>query len=150
MPEHTDLIKEFERLAESVKNQLNLGYDAASVKFVEGFIERNKVTDDLVGNDGLINSIGAYLGQCIISCYGGSWEIDPKNQTASIVFDAGNKAFPFSKTAKQFENGLGDSIYSFFTVLPIVFKSLPLLPETYDNPPAKLVAAAIKPWWKFW
>ncbi len=149
MPEPADLVKEFERLAELVKTQLHLGYDAASVKLLEGFIERNRA-ENPTGTNGLTNSLGAYLGQCIITCYGGSWAIDPETQAAAVAFDANNKVFPFSKTAKQFENGLEDSVYSFFTVMPLVFKSLPPLPATSGNPPARPVAAGQKPWWKLW
>ena len=126
-------MKEPEQLAESVKKQLNLKYNAESVKFLEGFIERNKATFEKEDAKGLINSLGAFLGQCIIENYGGQWQLDNETGSVAIVFDNKNKAFPFAKLSKQFENGLEDSIYSFYTVIPTVFK--------FDKKK--------KPWWKF-
>ena len=38
-----------------------------------------------------------------------------------VKFDEKNIAYPFAKVEKQFENGLGDSIHSFYTVIPTFF-----------------------------
>jgi len=126
-------MKEFEKLAESVRQQLNLKYDKNSVKFIEGFIERNKANFDNEENKGLINSLGSFLGQCIIENYGGQWQLDNETGTIAIVFDDKNKAFPFAKVSKQFDNGLEDSVYSFYTIIPTIFK----------------LKKNKKPWWKF-
>jgi len=115
-------MKELKNLAESVRTQLKLKYDADSVKFIEGFIERNKSSFDKEESKGLINSLGSFLGQCIIENYGGQWQIDEDNGSVAIMFDENNKAYPFAKVSKQFNNGLEDSIYSFYTVIPTVFK----------------------------
>lgn len=115
-------MKEIENLAETVKTQLNLKYDQDSVKFVEGFIERNKSNFDKEGIKGLINSLGAYLGQCIIRNYGGQWQLDSETGSVAVAFDDKNKAYPFAKVSKQFDNGLEDSVYSFYTAIPTVFK----------------------------
>ena len=126
-------MKELEQLANSVKTQLNLKYDAESVKFLEGFIERNKGDLDTEQAKGLINSLGSFLGQCIIENYGGQWQRDNETGIDAVIFDDKNKAFPFAKTSKQFENGLEDSIYSFYTTIPTIFK----------------LDKKKKPWWKF-
>jgi len=126
-------MKELEQLAESVRAQLNLKYDGASVKFVEGFIERNKSHFENEENQGLINSLGSFLGQCIIKNYGGQWQRDNETGAIVVAFDDNNKAFPFAKVSKQFDNGLEDSIHSFYTVIPTVFK----------------IKKKKKPWWKF-
>jgi hypothetical protein len=39
-----------------------------------------------------------------------------------VRFDAKNAAFPFAKVAKQLENGSADSVLSFFTAIPMVFR----------------------------
>lgn len=127
-------MKELENLAESVRTQLNLKYDAASVKFIEGFIERNKGSFDKEESKGLINSLGSFLGQCIIKNYGGYWQPDNETGSVAIVFDDNNKAYPFAKVSKQFENGLEDSVYSFYSIIPTVFK----------------LDKKNKPWWKFY
>ena len=126
-------MKELENLAESVKKQLNLKYDANSVKFIEGFIERNKGNFEKEESKGLINSLGSFLGQCIIENYGGQWQLDNETGSVAVVFDDKNKAYPFAKVSKQFENGLEDSVYSFYTVIPSIFK----------------IEKKKKSWWKF-
>ena len=126
-------MKELEKLAETVKAQLNIQYDQDSVKFVEGFIERNKSNFDNEESKGLINSLGAYLGQCIIENYGGRWQLDSETGAIAVAFDDKNKAYPFAKVSKQFDNGLEDSIYSFYTVIPTVFK----------------IEKKKKSWWRF-
>jgi len=126
-------MKELEQLADSVKTQLKLKYNAESIKFLEGFIERNKANFNQEDAKGLINSIGSFLGQCIIENYGGHWERDSETGIVAVDFDDKNKAFPFAKVSKQFENGLEDSIYSFYTIIPTIFK----------------LDKMKKPWWKF-
>jgi hypothetical protein len=126
-------MKELDNLAESVKTNLNLKYDASSVKFIEGFIERNKGSFEKEEHQGLINSLGSFLGKCIIENYGGQWELNNETGSVAIAFDDNNKAYPFAKVTKQFENGLVDSIYSFYSVIPTVFK----------------LEKKKKPWWKF-
>jgi len=126
-------MQELKDLAEKTKMGLNLQYDTNGVKFLEGFIERNKTQIPKDQWDGLINSCGAFLGQSIIENYGGHWLRDNSGQFA-IAFDDKNMIFPFSKVSKQFDNGLEDSIHSMFTMIPTVFK---LPPKTK------------KKWWQF-
>ena len=118
-------MKEIEDLANSVKTQLNLEYDDTSVMFIENFIEKNKQQIEKEEWDGLINSMGAFLGQCIIENYGGKWEVDEETQVTCVAFDNKNKVYPFAKVSKQFENGLEDSISSMYRLIPIVFKLSP-------------------------
>lgn len=150
LPALPDLIymKELDQLAESVRQKLNLKYDAKGVEFIEGFIERNKVQLAPEEWQGLITSLGAFLSRCIMLNYGGSWQQDDERGPC-IAFDEQNKVFPFSKVTKQFENGLEDSVYSFYQALPVVFKLTPLAPV---SPPAAVAAPEPprKPWYKFW
>ncbi|GAA4364735.1 hypothetical protein GCM10023185_34490 [Hymenobacter saemangeumensis] len=117
-------MEELKTLAEKVRSSLKLKYDANSVQFIEGFIERNKLEFEEADWPGLINSCGAFLGQCIIENYGGSWAQEEDGQI-TVAFDERNKVFPFATVSKQFANGLEDSIFSFYTVIPIVFKLAP-------------------------
>ena len=126
-------MKELEDLAESVRTQLNLKYNADSVKFIEEFIERNKSSLDEKESKGLIYSLGSFLGQCIIKNYGGQWQVDKETGLVAVAFDDNNKAYPFAKVSKQFDNGSEDSIYSFYSIIPTVFK----------------LDKKKKPWWKF-
>ncbi len=58
--------------------------------------------------------------ECIRHKYGGRWAEHDGHY--AIEFDDRNAVFPFSKVAKQFENGQEDSIESLFTLIPLVFK----------------------------
>ena len=111
---------EIKNLAETTRKQLKLKYDSDSVKYLEGFIERTKVNMDKDNWNGLITSCGAFLGECVIRNFGGVWKKD-YNGTVCVKFDENNMAYPFAKTEKQFENGLGDSIHSFYSAIPTVF-----------------------------
>jgi hypothetical protein len=97
-------------------------YDRKSVTWVEEFIEQQRLRKDITADDieGLVEVIGAYLGECVIHTYGGAWR--EHNGTWGVFFNDSNAAFPFSKVRKQFDNGVGggDSILSFFDVIPQV------------------------------
>ena len=118
----------FKELAEklistmSAQSGVELGYDAASVEWVDGFIERQRVR--LQGDEarGLINVIGAFVGECVVANYGGSWRAD-EGGAWGVYFDDGNAAFPFAKVRKQFDNGRegGDSVHSFYSTIPYLF-----------------------------
>lgn len=142
-------MKELEALAETVKTQLSLEYDTAAIKYIEEFIERQKSNFDEDQRKGLVNSLGAFIGQCIIKNYGGQWQMDEESKSVCITFDEKNKIFPFAKTAKQFDNGLEDSVYSFYTVIPTVFK-LNLPHNKIENVSAAVEKFNSKKWWKFW
>lgn len=120
-------------LAHDVKTSLGINFNDKGVKYLEGFIEQTKSQIAKDEWSGLVTSCGAFLGQCIIEQYGGEWSTEENGQI-SISFDENNKVFPFSKVSKQFDNGLEDSIYSFYTVIPKIFKLKP---------------KKKKSWWKF-
>ncbi|MDQ3753879.1 MAG: hypothetical protein M3371_04015 [Acidobacteriota bacterium] len=100
---------------------VNLKYDRASVEWLSGYIERIRLNLDESSIDGLTNSIGSFLGECVIANYGGEWR--ESEGTWGIFFSGRNDrsaAFPFNKVRKQLLNGAEDSILSFYDVLPIV------------------------------
>ena len=100
-------------------SEIDFGFNRDSVAWVEGYIERMRPRANF--NDGswngLIDSIGSFLGECILARTGGSWQFSD-DQRWSISFASGGCAFPMTKVAKQFENGLdgGDSIVGFYDV----------------------------------
>jgi hypothetical protein len=114
-------------VAEMLK--VNLRYDRASVEWLSGYIERVRPTLTEGSTDGLTDSIGSFLGECIIVNYGGEWR---ESEGALGVFfsesNDRNAAFPFYKVRKQLLNGLEDSILSFYDVLPVI------LPIVLGNP----------------
>jgi len=101
---------------------LEFGYNAESVAWVDGFIERQRNRSDIDKNimDGLVNTLGSFLGECIIRCFGGYWH--NKEGEWCVRFDSENEIYPFNKVHKQFANGPEDSIKSFFELIPVMFK----------------------------
>jgi hypothetical protein len=97
-----------------------LGYDEAGVRWLDGYIQRLRHTPGVPHRDRLIAVFGAYLGECIIRCYGGSWDLVDDNW--AVRFDEQNGVFPFTKVAKHIANGDEDSVLGFFTFLPKVYK----------------------------
>lgn len=115
-------MKELKKLALSVKGKLDLQYNADAIEYLEGYIERVKPEFKDEDVSGLVNALGAFLGECIIFNYGGRWAIDTESNRPCVEFDDKNRCYPISKTQKQFDNGVEDSIYSFYIVIPTVFK----------------------------
>jgi hypothetical protein len=101
---------------------IEFGYNVESVAWVDGFIERQRNRSDLDKNtmNDLVNTLGSFLGECIIRCFGGSWY--NKEGEWCVRFDSENAVYPFNKVHKQFANGPGDSIKSFFDLIPVMFK----------------------------
>ena len=101
---------------------VELGYDDASVEWVDGFIERQRVRFQGDQANGLVNVIGAFVGECVIANYGGNWRAD-EDGAWGVYFDNDNAAFPFAKVRKQFDNGRegGDSVHSFYSTIPYLF-----------------------------
>ena len=115
------------------------GYDARSVAWLDGYIERQRArsdhTQELV--DGLVNVFGSYLGECIKNNYGGYWENEAGQWRVS--FNSDNAAYPFAKVRKQLQNGPEDSIMSFFEAIPVIFESATTKKGIEKTP-----------WWKLW
>jgi len=104
---------------------VELSYDEESVKWIDGYIERNRASLAPATRDQIISVLGSFLGECIRRRFGGEWrEVDGR---WGIAFGPRTFVFPFAKVAKQFENGRdgGDSIYSLYsTVGPLFVKPL--------------------------
>jgi hypothetical protein len=119
-----DLTKEFKHLAQTLIDTFSrhlgilLNFDEASVKYLDGYIERGK--DTLKPDDQrLINIFGAFLGECVIASYGGHWH-EGEPGMWGIRFENGDMVFPFAKVAKQLAGGDGDSIYGFYELSRLV------------------------------
>jgi hypothetical protein len=119
----------------------DFGYTRESVDWLEGYIERLRNSGEFDSPEmkqKLMSVFGSFLGECLIRCYGGVWT--QYNDDWAVAFTEGGMAFPFAKVRKQFDNGLGDGISSFFSVIPVIFGDHERL----------LLQAPKKPWWRFW
>ena len=114
-------MEDLKAVAESFRAKLNLQYNAQSVKFIEEYIEQRKGSIHRMQKKSFIDSIGAFLGQCIIETYGGEWTYDEKNKVNCVAITDVQLVYPIGKVMKQFENGLEDSVYSLYNVIPVVF-----------------------------
>lgn len=106
-------IEEFRAAAEK-----EIGFDADSVAWVEGFVERARERYAESGvPSGLVSVIGSYLGEAIIAETGGQWMQDGEGRLA-VQFPNQDAVYPFAKVEKQFDQGVagGESILSFYTV----------------------------------
>jgi hypothetical protein len=97
-----------------------LDYDEAGVQWLDGYIGRLRNTPGVPPRDRLVAMFGAYLGECIIRCYGGSWDL--VDDGWAVRFDEQNGVFPFSKVAKHIADGDEDSVLGFFQLIPKVYK----------------------------
>ncbi len=91
------------------KLQLDLTYDEAGVRWLEGYIDRHRLRDP---SSNEIQAIGAFLGECAVRNIGGQWA--RYDGMACVMFDKSNALFPHNKVSKQFKNGLEDSILSLY------------------------------------
>ena len=122
-------------------SQIDFGYNRESVKWLEGYIERQRQRDKFQAETNrkkLTSTLGSFLGECIIHCYGGRWVNHDGCWGVAIGEDF--IAYPLNKVGKQMENGLEDGIDSFFTNIPILLSDYVYAQEK----PTK------KPWWKIW
>ena len=110
-----------QNLISTLSEQLgvHLNYNRASVEWIDGYIERIRPNLDEPTVLGLSNSIGAFLGECIIANHGGQWR--ESEGAWGVYFDEENAAYPFAKVQKHLLHGSGDSILSFYDVIPVVF-----------------------------
>lgn len=143
MPDEAEDLQHIRANADMVVEQFGassgldrFGFDAPSVEWLDGFIERQRVRDDASPEfvSKMVSVLGSYLGECVVRAYGGRWAI--AGDGWRVEFDEKNAAYPFAKVQKQFANGrdAGESIYSFFTAIPLVFRRMESSGQRYDPP----------------
>jgi hypothetical protein len=98
-----------------------IGYDQSGVEWLDTYIQELH-KDNYQTSGKLIDCLGSYLGECIVHTFGGQWS--DVAGAWGVRVDNQNVAFPFSKVAKQLENGAEDSVLSFFTAIPRVFPDI--------------------------
>ena len=68
--------------AEAVRQQLHVNqYDAAAVQLLAEFIEAQRTTVKEADRQGVITALGCFLGQCLVTEYGGEWAKGPDGST---------------------------------------------------------------------
>ncbi len=96
-------------------------FDSSSVEWLDEYINHIRTgswSEEEI--DLVVSNLGSYLGEAIVAAYGGEWAKDEHGW--HIRFNEKNRAYPFAKIAKQWENGPEDSIFSFYSSIAIVFR----------------------------
>lgn len=104
-------------------NQVELTLDLNGVRWVEGYINRVRHNFPIGEREGLIAYLAAFVGECIIHTFGGSWNKD-KDGFLCVQVSERLSACPLAKIEKQFDNGESDSVFSFVEVIPTLDEHL--------------------------
>jgi hypothetical protein len=99
----------------SVRDQLKveLGYDLEGVRWLDDYVEHLHQRKVEVA-DNQVQAVGAFLGECIIRNFGGTWSTHDNMEM--VRFDASNGVFPFNKVRKHWSSGRegGDSLLGMY------------------------------------
>lgn len=97
---------------------LHLALDEVAIKFLDRYIEQSRADLDSQARAGLINTLGAFLGETIRTNYTGEWIM--QGDTPAIRLGNDLILFPFDAVAKQISNGHENSILGFYrTIAPM-------------------------------
>lgn len=99
---------------------IELKYDRASIAWLDSHVEQNRDSYDKEKIAQLANTIGVFLGECLIRNYEGQWTYVEAEKRWGV--DLGGQvgiAFPGTKAYKHLTNGPADSILAFFDMMRI-------------------------------
>lgn len=94
-----------------------------SLKEIDRFFDEQNTPDGLLNrNRGqILFALGSYIGEVIISAYGGEWitdDNDPQGEiNIAVKLKDGSIIFPVQRAMKRYKNGKEDSIYDYGIVL---------------------------------
>lgn len=102
------------------EQHIDVEYDSEAAHALSHFIDqfRHQYTDDVPPE--MVQTMGAFLGECIRAVYGGGWgqESDTGEWGVAIPVRGGDVwTFPFSKVYKHFAQGSSESVGEFFDAL---------------------------------
>ncbi len=108
---------------DSMKKRLGveIAFDAKSVEWVDGYINRIRTDFPAEHVEGVIAVIGAYLGECLNRAYHGNWQY--VNGELGVVLDVGGTpiyGLVFEQVQKQFRAEADESIFTFYSVIPLL------------------------------
>ena len=99
--------------------EVEVNFDREGVVWLNGFITRQYYGGESLNIEGLTDTLGSFLGECIAHTYRCQWAEDEYGW--HLQFDANNVVYPFSKTGKHLRNGPEDSVLSFFDSIAVLF-----------------------------
>lgn len=98
-------------------------FSMGSLKEIDRFFDEQNTPDGIINrNRGqILFALGAYIGEVIISAYGGEWltdDSDPQGEVnIAVKLKDGSIIFPVQRAMKRYANGKEDSIYDYGFVL---------------------------------
>ena len=122
-----------------------VGYDEAGVRWLDQYIDLQRVAASTSTKERLPNTLGAYLGECVRQSFGGDWIADKEQGWAMQITDR-LTVFPFNKVRKQLANSQGDSVLGLFTSIPALLKR----PDADAAPAPNAAQPGKRPRWKWW
>jgi hypothetical protein len=111
---------------------MDFGYNKESVKRLEGHIEQLRLSGAFQVEETknkLADQYGAFLGECIINCYGGDWS--QWRGFWGVNVDKYNRLMPIGQVRDQMEKGLKSGISDFFRRIAELF--VPVWPPPLDE-----------------
>jgi hypothetical protein len=128
---------------------IEVSYDLDGVRWLDGFIDKQRIEATEEVKRKLSTTLGSYLGECIRQTYGGDWVQDAEFGL-SVRLKGGLSVFPFNKVQKQLAADEGDSVLGLFTALaPILAKAGKPAEPSLDLP-SNANPSPKRPWWKLW
>jgi aldose 1-epimerase len=97
------------------------GYDEVSLKWLETYINLEKVNWDETKRSSMLNLLGSYFGECVRRNHGGKW-IQSDSEGTGVEIAEGFVVFPFNKVEKFIDNGDGDSFVSLYNSIAVMKK----------------------------
>jgi hypothetical protein len=104
--------------------EITVGYDEAGVRWLDGYIDRQRENGDPQVKERLLNTLGSYLGECVRQTFGGDWVQDP-NYGWAVKVNEKLSVFPFAKVRKQLNSADGESVLAFFRAIPALMHGRP-------------------------
>ncbi|MFN8955300.1 MAG: hypothetical protein ACK5V9_09995 [Burkholderiales bacterium] len=117
-----------------------VGFDEAGVRWLDRYIDGQRIGANESTKEKLPNTLGSYLGECIRQSFGGTW-IEDKEYGWAVRINQQVTVFPFSKVRKQLSsNAEGESVLGLYTSIPALLEEQ----ITTASPSNK------RSWWKLW
>jgi hypothetical protein len=92
-------------------------YDEAAFAQTDAFISEGWPDGKLLMPDQTIAVIGSYVGESVRRTLGGTWGYTEARGFHLDGVGGGAQIYPFAKVAKRFENGMDDSLATYYAAL---------------------------------
>ena len=143
---HENIVVNAELVRNVARDQLGVevGFDEAGVRWLDGFINRQRLGATEAVKVKLPNTLGSFLGECVRHTYGGEWQQHEAGWAVKI--NEKLSVFPFNKVQKQLANEDGDSVLGLFTAIPPLLAGIPQGKVAMARPSQERK----RRWWRFW